>query len=191
MIRTTILAGLVAVVTALPSVQAADDPYAPFRNDGNNYDDRLEIPWVESEQNIPALPRDEDLIAVRMDDMPSELALYVDPKGATLDDRDGTTRLWLVIKSRAGAYNASYEGYRCGLGEYKIYAYGNPNRAQPVSPVRTTVWRNIPLHGGGAYRAEFARDFLCIGPIARTAHQISDALRGLAPSKQGRFLEQN
>ncbi len=71
---------------------------------------------------------------------------------------DGVTRCLLVIRSRSGVDNSSYEGFRCGERLYKVYAYGDGNTLFPASD---TDWQSIPKDNSTDYRAALYDDILC------------------------------
>lgn len=160
------------VLFVSPALAAEDaDPYAPFRPQ-SDYREELEVPWVEMETKVKRLPRDEDLREIVLDRIPAELKLYADLENISLDERDRVLRTWLVMKSSKGAYNGTYEGYRCSTGEYKVYAHGNPQHSRPLRVVEFPRWREIRK---GSWREELARDNFCHGVSARSLHEIKNA----------------
>lgn len=70
---------------------------------------------------------------------------------------DGVTRFVVVIRSRQGSVNSSYEGFRCGHREYKVYAYGN---GQGLTPMPGNEWQAIPRRAGD-FRAFLYEDLIC------------------------------
>jgi hypothetical protein len=87
------------------------------RNIGPAFSEQLAVP--------PAAPNDATLIEFRVDEAPG-VRFFID--GATLDvGSDGVVRYVLVARSSAGAQNVSYEGLRCGTGQYRRYAVGRSN----------------------------------------------------------------
>jgi hypothetical protein len=146
-------------VVALGARDVAD-PYAGLEHQyDSDYNENLEKPWVEIETQVKHPPEDADLTELEIMHLPPGMTLYADLKHLDVDKRDYVTRTWLVIRSRAGAYNASYEGIRCATREYKVYAYYNPKRhRKPLRTVKLPRWRLIR---NGGYRDELARDVLC------------------------------
>lgn len=116
------------------------------------------MPWLEREIKIDRLPQDDALTELVMDTMPMNMRLYADLSHMIIDGEDLVTRLWLVARSKQGAYNGTYEGFRCATGEYKIYAHANPKRREPLRMVQLPQWREIKSTD---YRRELTRDYLC------------------------------
>ncbi len=157
-------------VLALAARDVADPIGALEHQNDDDYNEALETPWVEIETQVKEGPKDADLTPLEILHLPPGMRLYADLKHLKVDKRDYVTRLWLVIRSRAGAYNASYEGIRCATREYKVYAYYNPKRHRnPLRKVRLPRWRAIYKNG---WRAELARDVLCSDTNPRDAQAI-------------------
>jgi hypothetical protein len=87
----------------------------------------------------------------------SPFRYFIDRNTLTTSD-DGITHYLLVIRSRSGVDNTSYEGMRCGLRLYKVYAYGGPNG---LKMLKKPAWRQIPLSGNNNYRNILYKDLLC------------------------------
>lgn len=145
------------------------DPSARFTEQDNGYNEALEAPWVEIETRVQGGPKDTDLSEIEIEHLPSAMSLYADLQNLSVDERDHVTRLWLVVRSDSGAYNGSYEGFRCATGEYKVYAYFNPRRSTPLRVIKLPRWRPIRPTG---YRNELAREVLCSGTNPRDPHSI-------------------
>jgi hypothetical protein len=154
---------------------AAGDAVDPFDayQPKSEYNESLEMPWVELETRVRNLPRDEDLTEIKLDRLPASLRLYGDFKNIDINDQDLITRLWLVARSRHGAYNGSYEGFRCATQEYKAYAYANPERSEPLRVVRFPQWREVRR---GSYRHELMRDIICSDTLPAPANNVIDNL---------------
>ena len=134
------------------------DAYLGTGTEDSGYDESLEIPWVEIETRVQQGPKETDLTELEIERLPPGMTLYADLKNLTVDKRDHVARLWLVVRSSGGVENGSYEGFRCATGEYKVYAYHNPNRSTPLRRVRLPRWRVIRPTD---YRADLAREVLC------------------------------
>jgi hypothetical protein len=161
---------LLAMLWALSSVSLAEEIDLLERfGVQSDYDPNLEIPWLELETRVSVPPRDEDLVEVRMDNLPPNLTLYADFTNLVVDGRDLVTRTWLVVRSTQGAYNGTYEGIRCATKEYKVYAYANPTRNKPLRVAKFPGWREIRAN---SYREELARDYLCAGTLPRSPDQV-------------------
>ena len=127
----------------------------------NEYDESIEVPWVEIETLVKKLPEDGDLVQLPIDKLATNnppLELFVDLKNIALSDKDHVARSWFVVRSGQGAYNGTYEGIRCATGEYKVYAYANPTRSKPLRVVKMPKWRKARK---GSYREEMMRDYFC------------------------------
>lgn len=166
-------------------VQASDgvvDPYHEYRDEVERgdfrYDDSEDIPWIENETEILALPKAEDLKTVQIDRLPDGMQLLVDFPRISVSPADRVVRLWLVVRSRSGAENGTYEGYRCETGEYKVYAYANPRRTPPVTKANRPVWREVKERSNGNYREELLRDYFCGIRGTRSADEIRQAMSG-------------
>jgi hypothetical protein len=84
-----------------------------------------------------------------------------------------------LIRSDKGAYTATFEGTRCGAGEYIIYAWGYRNRTPPLRLAKQSRWRPLNGQRNGNYRQELAQDILCAGETPRRKYQIQQAVKGL------------
>lgn len=136
----------------------------------NDYNEELETPWVELEAQVKALPREEDLVEVDLGKLPPNMKLHLDLPHLEVGE-DTVTRTWMVARSSSGAYNASYEGLRCGTREYKVYAYYNPKRSKPLRIIELPDWKPVRA---GSYRAELMKYVLCNGQAAESVERIAD-----------------
>jgi len=141
------------------------DPYWEYRDEVGrgefSYDDSQDIPWIENETEVLALPREDDLTRVNMDQLPEGFALFVDLSRITVNPKDRVIRLWLWTQSATGSASGSFEGYRCDTKEYKVYAYANPRRDPPVTKARKPRWKFAHETRYGNYRAELLGDYFC------------------------------
>jgi hypothetical protein len=176
---------LLVLLYGLPGVVTADsdfDPYREYRGEDTTdefeYDDSQDIPWIENETEVLAPPRDEDLVQVAVDRLPAEMELLIDERRITVNPDDRVIRLWLVVRSRAGVSNGSFEGYRCETREFKVYAYANTGRTPPVSKAKRPRWQAIGKRLSGNYRLELLQDYFCGLGGTRDADEIRYALRG-------------
>lgn len=164
---------LLGLLIATQSFAASDvsDPYSEYA-EKSDYDENLEVPWIELETRVNKLPADEDLVPVRMSTLPPGMQLSIDIENATLSE-DRVTRLWFVVGSESGAYNGSYEALRCESNEYKVYAYGNPKRTKPIRTVKFPSWRGVKV---GNYRNELMLDYFCNGSLQRPLSDVKESL---------------
>lgn len=167
------------------SALAADviiDPYYDYRDDVErgefDYNDTEDIPWIENETEILALPRQEDLSEVNLDQLPDGMRLFIDRRRISVGDEDRVIRLWIMVRGSAGAENGTYEGFRCESYEFKVYAYANPLRKPPVSKAKRPRWQHAKQRRFGNYRRELLQDYFCGIRGTRTADEIRDAFSG-------------
>ena len=158
------------------------DPVHEYRDEMErgefSYDDSQDIPWIENETEVLAVPRPEDLTKVSLDQMPPKITLLVDKSRITVNADDRVVRVWLWTRSDSGLEKGSFEGYRCDTREYKIYAWANPDAEPSVSKVKRPVWRTAKKRRAGNYRTELLNNYFCgVGEI-RNARQIADSLTG-------------
>lgn len=166
--RLCLLLLLLSLLSPAVAVDDETDPYDAFRNK-SDYNEDLEVPWVELETDVKALPQEENLVEIPLDTLPPGMTLFADLENLKVDERDLVTRTWLVVRSNQGVDNATYEGIRCATHEYKVYAYANPQRSRPLRVVKFPRWRIIRDNG---YRKELADDSFCDGSRPLKRHQI-------------------
>ena len=193
--RKRFLAAILVASLGLPAASWSrdeSDPYWDWRDEVGrgefSYDDSQDIPWIENETEVLALPDADDLSPVDMDRLPEGFALLVDKSRISVDPRDRVIRLWVWLRSRSGSESGSYEGYRCTSGEYKVYAYANPQRDPPVSKARRPRWRTAERGPNGGWRAELLADYFCGIRGTRSAHEIGQRLTGEFQAE--RFMSQ-
>jgi hypothetical protein len=189
-----LLGALLAAGLALP-VAAADvriDPYYDWRDEVGrgeyDYDESQDIPWIESEAEVLAPPRPEDLVPVRIDSLPPGMELLIDRSRVTVGAKDRVVRAWLWTRGRAGPGNGTFEGFRCETREFKVYAYANPRREPQVSLARRPAWQPIKGPKSRSYRMELLEDYFCGIRGTRTAREIVENLSG--DFRRERFLSE-
>lgn len=175
----TLLSGWLATVSAAEST----DPYDDFRPDidssrGMEFDESLIKKWQEQGTEVPGMPSGDALQAVTLDSLGEDFQLFLDPDGVLMGEDDRVLRYWLIVKSRAGAINATYEGLRCDTREYKFFAFGSPKRPGQPRLTKNADWRAIDVSASNAFRAELADDVLCSGPRPRSLDKIKDGIKG-------------
>ena len=175
---------VLAILVALPvaAQRTGIDPYFDWRDEidssGSQYDDSLDTPWIESETEVLALPRPDDLVPVRLDSLPPGIELFIDRSRITVGDKDRVVRAWLWTRGSGGAENGTFEGFRCETREFRVYAYANPRRDPPVNLARRSTWQ--PIEGSKArnYRLELLQDYFCGIRGTRSAREIAEYLTG-------------
>lgn len=136
--------------------------------------DREIKPWAEMQAQLPAYPRDGDLIAIDVSAVTPH-RFFVDGASVSLDG-DGVVRYTLVVKTGGGATNVSFEGIRCAAFEYKIYAIGGADRNWVRA--RNPQWRRIAYQAVNAQHHTLHSEYLCRGKhMMESAAQIVQALR--------------
>jgi len=131
--------------------------YDPLKDlsDDSNYVPEPE--WQEGEVSIPDSFNDQDLQTFSLD-QPDERFTYAIERASLKTGDDFVTRYVLVIRSRQGAVNSSYEGMRCGYRLFRVYAYGN---ADKLTPMPAGDWQTVPKGSSADYRTKLYDDLLC------------------------------
>lgn len=181
-LRIALTVGMIAF--AQQSLPAGDsvDPYYEYRDEVGrgefSYDDSRDIPWIENETEVLAMPSQQDLTEIGLDQKPEGVTFLVDKSRITVDPDDRVVRVWLWARSNTGFESGTFEGYRCETREYKVYAYAKPNREPPVKKAKKPRWKTIRGRGIGNYRGELLDDYFCSIRGTRSAREIADVLTG-------------
>jgi hypothetical protein len=152
--------GLAGALSAQSLFRDLDDPDAPK--------------WAEAEVVLPAYPQEAGLREFYVSELTTN-KFYIDM--ATLNvGKDGVVRYALVVRTRGGATNISYEGIRCETREYRLYATGH--RDGTWAKARISEWRKIENKPANRHHAALSRDLFCPGGISiRSADEGREALR--------------
>lgn len=127
---------------------------------GWDYDnDRENKPWSELQAQIPAYPRDEQLIRFDAGSATSH-RFFVDPSSISIGE-DGVVRYILVTKTSGGAINVTFEGMRCETRQQKTYAVGH--RDGSWARARDPQWRRIEAREVNRHHGVLYADFFCRG----------------------------
>jgi hypothetical protein len=113
--------------------------------------------WLEEDVQVPSKIDADDLVAFQVGAKDTRFQYYVE-RGSIQHDDDGAVRFTLVIRSKTGTANSSYEGFRCGERLYKVYAYGG---GETLTPISGSNWETIPKDKSTDYRATLYDDLLC------------------------------
>ncbi len=113
------------------------------------------VAWQEQNSEFPALPKDENLLPFDVDAAKRRFNYAIDRTSLSVG-KDGVIRFSLVIESKSGVKNSSYEGIRCSTKEYKVYAYGSKKQFKAV---RKPAWRRILPRN--LYYLALYKDYLC------------------------------
>lgn len=116
-------------------------------------------PWIEDVKALPALPQEDDLIALAVDGPQRNFKHYIDGKSVTAY-ADSVITYTVVIISDSGVKNIFFEGMRCDMGRYKTYAYGSGDGAFQQS--QSAAWQRVRTRNGPTnYRSDLLRYYLC------------------------------
>jgi len=156
------LVGFLVVNIAIAGLglRDTDDPDAPK--------------WAEEEMVLPAFPQDVNLRKIYVSEMTAH-EFYID--AATLNPgKDGVVRYVLVVRTRGGATNISFEGIRCESRELKIYASGRQDGTW--AKARKSEWRPIESKPVNRQHAALSRDYFCPNGLPiQTPAEGQEALR--------------
>ncbi len=158
------------------------DPYYEYRDEVSKgefeYDDSQDIPWIENETEVLAVPQPDNLSQIKLDQLPEGFTLFIDKSRIDVNENDDVIRVWLWIRSQSGSESGTFEGFRCATGENKVYAYANPQRDPPVTKSKRPRWQFVNANRNGNYRFELMKDYFCGIRGTRTAGEIRDYLTG-------------
>ncbi len=180
MFRTLMM--VLALFAARASLAVDPDPYDRFRGIDENdqdfhYDSNGDAPWAEQAIDKPPAPNPKALRPLDLESAPRGFQVLIDSSSIGKGEYDDVLRYWLVLKSTHGAMNYSYEGMRCGTGEYKLYGYAMPDGGH-VRPYARPAWKPLRATPGGRYRIELKNDYLCNGAVPRPPVEIRALVAG-------------
>jgi len=119
--------------------------------------DEQKKPWTEIEAQLPAYPREENLL--RFDAGPATSnRFYVDAPSLSVG-QDGVVRYTILIRAAGGATNVSFEGIRCETREQKLYAVGRSDGRW--TRARDPAWRYIEYKDINRHHGVLFADFFC------------------------------
>ncbi|HQT31536.1 MAG: hypothetical protein B7Y21_03905 [Hydrogenophilales bacterium 16-61-112] len=134
-------------------------------------------PWLETEAQLPAYPKAENLLPFRVSPV-SRNRYFIDSTSISVGG-DGVIRYTLVIDAAGGAKNVSFEGLRCESGEYRLYAHGHPDGTW--SKARSAGWAAIKFRSQLSYqKALFEEHFCPDGLSVRNSQEAIARLRQAA-----------
>lgn len=141
------------------------------------FDDEAK-PWVEIEAQLPAYPRDGNLIA--FDGGPAGHRFQIDAPSLSVG-ADGVVRYTLVVRAAGGAMNVTFEGIRCATREQKLYAVGRPDGRWVRA--REPAWRRIENREFNRHHAVLYSEFFCPerGSMTSVARIVATLKREAAP----------
>ncbi len=141
-------------------------PPSAFEQD---FDDDTKT-WKEIQTQLPAAPREEDLMGFGVSGA-SSYYFAIDRKSLAIGS-DGVFRYTLVATSPQGARNVSYEGIRCATREKKIYAIGQSDGTW--TKARNAAWARIVEVGNNRQHAALMKEYFC--PDGTAQQKMSDVL---------------
>lgn len=137
-------------------------------------EDPDEPKWQEGEVNLPAFPKEENLLEFYVSELTTN-RFFIDGQSINVGG-DGVVRFTLVVKTSGGARNVSFEGIRCGITEYRLYATGRNDGTW--AKARTSEWKPIENKPINRHHASLSRDYFCPSALAiRNPEEGRDALR--------------
>lgn len=119
--------------------------------------DEEKKPWAEIEAQIPAYPREENLLRFEAGAATAN-RFYIDAPSLAVGE-DGVVRYTMLIRAAGGATNVSFEGIRCETREQKLYATGR--RDGKWTRARDPAWRHIESRDLNRHHGVLFADFFC------------------------------
>jgi hypothetical protein len=119
----------------------------------------------------PAFPRESDLVPFEAG-APRELRFFIDARSIEVG-ADTVVRYTLVVRSKSGADNVSYEGIRCSTQEVRVFAVGGGKHWV----VSKGGWRPIRPGARDRWHHELYRDYFC--PMRQRVANPQEAIESL------------
>jgi len=136
------------------------------------FDESLIEKWEELKDDLPELlPNIEDMTKIQIDQI-RHFNIYIDEKTLTVNESDRVTRYWIKLKPKRGKGSLTYEAIRCETNQYKVYAYGYPDRKVKIKALKKTKWHTFKSFRRGDLRAGLAQDYFCAGAITKSAIDV-------------------
>ncbi|WP_172600093.1 CNP1-like family protein [Sulfuricystis multivorans] len=136
--------------------------------------------WEEETPQLPGFPKEADLREFFVS-ATTPHRYFIDTASLSVG-KDGVVRYTLVVHTRGGVTNITYEGLRCATGQFKIYATGHTDGRWVMA--RQSAWRPIENNPTYRHHAALSHDYFCpIGNPIATPEEGREALRlGKHPS---------
>ncbi|WP_230976869.1 CNP1-like family protein [Pseudothauera rhizosphaerae] len=139
------------------------------------FGDEERAKWEEGEYALPEAPQESSLRQFFVSSA-SPNQFFVDEQTLTVGG-DGVVRYVLVVRTRGGARNVTFEGIRCATGERRLYASGHSDGSW--AKARDSRWEPISFNTYNRPQAALAQDCFCDGPAAaRNTAEVLRRLRG-------------
>lgn len=168
-----LLLGLLLSPALVSGARDGGDFYDESAVEDNDYKSTPGSEWKEQELVLPPYPDDDDLIRIDVGRYDFAYEVFVDAASLSVGE-DRILRYTVVLRSRSGVDNVSFEGIRCGLGQYKRYAYGTGGRFYPLPD---SDWTFIRSQRQDVHRAILAKDYFCPLPPGDALSEIRHNLK--------------
>lgn len=119
--------------------------------------DQEKKPWAELQAQLPPYPKPENLAKLQVGEYNAN-EHFVDTTSISVGE-DGVVRYTLVIKTRGGATNVTFEGIRCNGREVRVYAAGHPGNQW--SRLNQSSWRPIEFRNLQGHHNVLHREYYC------------------------------
>jgi len=134
--------------------------------------------WKEGDFALPPAPRETALREIPVDDA-SRNRFLLDERSLTVGG-DAVVRYVLVVRTAGGAENVTFEGIRCEVGGWRMYATGRPGGEWALA--RDAAWQPIIETAYNRPRAALAKDYFCDGMVPpRDREEVLRRLRDGRP----------
>lgn len=165
--------GLLGLLLISSYSQAKDRPFID-EPDNSIRHDLVEKEWKEGEVRLPDRYQEKNLQEFQLDNNSGKFRYFID-RSSLQTSKDGVARFILVIRSRSGVDNSSYEGMRCGERAYRVYAYGSK---QGFKMMPESGWKPIRKSGYEKYRHVLYNDIICNTNTGK-ANRLDDVLHAM------------
>lgn len=167
--------GLCCALASLAASAATGGHYGLMGDvhEENTYSEGEATPWQELETEPPAYPRAEDLREIYVGPLTANTFL-IDASTLSVGN-DGVVRYVLVVRTRGGTENVSFEGMRCNERSWRLYATGS--RDGQWSKARISQWRPIENKPINRHHAALSRDYFC--PNGNPIHSADEGRNAL------------
>jgi hypothetical protein len=140
--------------------------------------------WKEQGLVLPPYPGDDALISIEVGRPDYPYMVFVDDASLSVG-KDRVVRYTVVLRSKTGVDNVSFEGILCNQLQYKRYAYGANGRFHTL-PVKD--WAYIRSRYQDIYRAVLAEEFFCPLPVGDILAEIRYKLKSGSGTRDDRYL---
>ncbi len=165
---------LCLLLAALPAHAANELIWGEQTRQFTDYDfDANTKPWKEIESQLPAAPKAENLVEIKLGAR-SENRFLIDAASLAAGE-DGVVRYVVVIESPAGAKTINFEGMRCTTGERKLYAFGRNDGGWGRN--RYARWELIQGRSINDFRRELFFHYFCTVEGAANLDHIRQHLK--------------